>query len=77
MNMVEYLKVKDFTYLEYCDYLQSKYGIGLDDYMTKTFNRKSKCSRTKEGLLAHHKKRILGSCCQPAMLLCCALMNGN
>lgn len=71
MNMVEYLKVKDFTYLEYCDYLQGKYGIGLDDYMTKTFNRKSKCSRTKEGLVAHHKKEdtmILLSTREVAML---------
>ena len=56
MNMSEYLKVKDFTYLEYCDYLQKKYGIGLDDYMTKSYNPKPKCKRTKEGLLAHHKK---------------------
>lgn len=56
MNMSEYLIVKDFTYLEYCDYLQNKYGIGLDDYMTKSYNPKPKCKRTKEGLLAHHKK---------------------
>lgn len=56
MNMTEYLTVKDFTYLEYCDYLQKKYGIGLDDYMTKSYNLKPKCKRTKEGLLAHHKK---------------------
>lgn len=28
MHMDEYLKVKDMTYLQYCDYLQSKYGIG-------------------------------------------------
>ncbi len=56
MNMSEYLIVKDFTYLEYCDYLQRKYGIGLDDYMTKSYNPKAKCKRTKEGLLAHHKK---------------------
>lgn len=54
--MSEYLLVKDFTYLEYCDYLQKKYGIGLDDYMTKSYNPKPKCKRTKEGLLAHHKK---------------------
>lgn len=56
MNMAEYLSIKDFTYLEYCDYLQSKYGIGLDDYMTKGYNPKQKCKRTKEGLVAHHKK---------------------
>lgn len=55
MNLVEYNKVKELNYLEYCDYLQEKYGIGLADYMTKGFNRQVKCSRTKEGLWAHHK----------------------
>ena len=43
------------TYSEYCDYLQGKYGIGIADYMTKSFNKNSKCSRTSEGLIAHHK----------------------
>lgn len=55
MNMEEYQKVKDFTYLEYCDYLQQKYGIGLADFMTRSFNKNPKVTRTKEGLLAHHK----------------------
>lgn len=55
MNIQEYNKVKDFTYLEYCDYLQQKYGIGLSDYMTISWNKNSKCSRTKDGLMAHHK----------------------
>lgn len=55
MNMNEFLKVKEMTYLEYCNYLQDKYGIGRADYMTKSFNKNSKCSRTSEGLIAHHK----------------------
>ena len=55
MNLKEYEKVKGFNYLEYCDYLQSKYGVGLCDYMTKSYNRNSKVSRTKDGLVAHHK----------------------
>ena len=55
MNLVEYEKVKGFTYLEYCDYLQQKYGIGLSDYMTKSWNKNPKVTRTKDGLLAHHK----------------------
>lgn len=55
MNYLEYEKVKKFTYLEYCDYLQKKYGIGLSDYMTKNFNKNKKVTRTKEGLFAHHK----------------------
>ena len=55
MNMEEYMHVKDFTYLKYCDYLQKKYGIGLSDYMTKSWNKNKKVTRTKEGLLAHHK----------------------
>lgn len=39
MKMTEFLQVKEMTYLEYCDYLQKKYGIGLADYMTKSFNK--------------------------------------
>ncbi len=35
MNIREYEKVEGLTYIEYCDYLQRKYGIGLSDYMTK------------------------------------------
>lgn len=55
MNLAEYEKVKNLTYSEYCDYLQKKYGIGLHDYMTKSWNKNSRCSRTKEGLVLHHK----------------------
>lgn len=55
MNMEEYQKVIQMTYLQYCDYLQDKYGIGRADYMTKNFNKNSKVSRTSEGLYAHHK----------------------
>ena len=55
MNMEEYQKVKNLNYLEYCDYLQGKYGIGRADYMTKSFNKNQKVSRAKEGLYAHHK----------------------
>lgn len=55
MNIAEYEKVKDFTYLQYCDYLQTKYGIGHCDYMTKSWNKNRSVTRTGEGLLAHHK----------------------
>ena len=55
MNMREYNKVKGYTYLEYCNYLQKKYGIGRSAYMFKNGNRNPKCSRTSDGLLAHHK----------------------
>ena len=55
MNMNEYNTVRNMTYLQYCDYLQNKYGIGLADFMTKSFNPNSKCKRTKDGLIAHHK----------------------
>ncbi len=54
MNMREYKKVKDMAYLEYCNYLQGKYGISQYDYMTKNFNKIDKCTRTKEGLVIHH-----------------------
>lgn len=53
--MTEYEKVKDYSYLEYCDYLQEKYGIGLCDYMRPSWTKNPKITRTKEGLLAHHK----------------------
>ena len=55
MKFEEYDKVKDFTYLQYCDYLQCKYGIGIADFMTKAWNKNAKVTRTKDGLLAHHK----------------------
>ena len=55
MKISEYEKVKDFTYVEYSDFLQNKYGIGQYDYMTKSWNKNQKCTRTKEGLIAHHK----------------------
>lgn len=55
MNLQEYEKVKNFTYLEYCDYLQQKYGIGLCNYMSESWNKNSKVTRTKEGLYVHHK----------------------
>ena len=56
MNINEYEQVKSLNYLEYCDYLQNKYGIGLSDYIhPKSGWRNKKCSRTKEGLCVHHK----------------------
>ena len=55
MNLQEYEKVKEFTYLEYCDYLQKKYGKAKCDYMTRSWNKNNQVTRTKEGLLAHHK----------------------
>lgn len=55
MNLSEYKRVKGYTYLQYCDYLQNKYGIGLGPYFTKSWNKNKKCTRTKEGLIVHHK----------------------
>lgn len=55
MNLQEYEKIKDYNYLEYCDYLQEKYGFGLCDYMTKNWNKNPKVTRTKDGLYVHHK----------------------
>ena len=55
MNLKEYENVKHFTYLEYCDYLQQKYGIGLCDYMRPNWNKNPKVTRTKDGLYVHHK----------------------
>lgn len=55
MNIQEYEKVKDMDYLEYCDYLQSKYGISTTSYFTKNWSKCSKVTRTAEGLIVHHK----------------------
>lgn len=55
MDINEYEKVKNYTYLEYCDYLQKKYGIGLCDYMRPNWTKNPKVTRTKDGLYVHHK----------------------
>jgi len=55
MNLSEYNHVKNYNYLEYCAYLQEKYGIGLCDYMRPSWTKNPKISRTKDGLYAHHK----------------------
>ena len=55
MNMNEYEKIKDLNYFQYCNYLQSKYGIGKCDYMTKNWRKNSTITRTNEGLICHHK----------------------
>ena len=55
MNLTEYKSVEKLNYLEYCDYLQDKYGIGLCDYMTPNWTKNPKVTRTKDGLYAHHK----------------------
>ena len=55
MKMAEFEQVRGMTYADYCDYLQAKYGIGRADYMTRSFSKNQKVSRTAEGLIAHHK----------------------
>jgi len=55
MDRKEYEKVKNYTYLEYCDYLQQKYGIGKCDYMSEGWKKSSRVTRTKDGLYVHHK----------------------
>ena len=55
MNLTEYKSVEKLNYLEYWDYLQDKYGIGLCDYMTPNWTKNPKVTRTKDGLYAHHK----------------------
>lgn len=55
MDIIEYNRVRFLRYDEYCDYLHMKYGMPEYDYMTKSYNKNVKCTRTKEGLIAHHK----------------------
>ena len=77
MNLQEYEKVRDFTYLEYCDYLQQKYGIGRGNYMTKSWNKNPKVSRTKEGQWHTTNLKIMQLCWQTRILLCKTPLNGN
>ena len=54
MEKKELKKIMKMDYLQYCNYLQDKYGIPKYDYMTKSFNKNPKNSRTSEGLVIHH-----------------------
>lgn len=54
MNLQEYNKVKDFTYRQYCGYLQNKYGKAVCAYMTTRFNKRKEVTRSCEGLYCHH-----------------------
>ena len=54
MNMEEFNKIKKMNYLQYCSYLQDKYGIPKADYMTSNWNRIKRISRANEGLQVHH-----------------------
>lgn len=55
MNLQEYRQVENLTYLEYCDYLQRKYGLAKYNYMSENWKKNPKVTRTKEGLYVHHK----------------------
>lgn len=55
MNIKEYNKVSNLDYEEYCIYLQNKYGLGKYNYMFRSWTKNQNASRTKEGLVAHHK----------------------
>ena len=61
MTLTELNSIKHLTYLEYCSYLQDKYGMSKYDYMDENYNdicfegtKKKKCSRVDEGLFVHH-----------------------
>ena len=51
----EFYKVASMSYVEYCDYLQGKYGKSKYNYFSTNWSRNPKVSRTKEGLFTHHK----------------------
>lgn len=48
MNMSEYMAVKDYSYDEYCQYLNKKYGA-----VRNTYGKKG-CTRPEDGLFVHH-----------------------
>ena len=45
MNIEEYNKVKDFTYNEYCEYLQNKYGKAKLGYFTENWTKRKNITR--------------------------------
>lgn len=55
MDIQEYEKIQNFSYLEYCDYLIAKHGVAKSDYMNRYYEYNKKTSRTFEGLIAHHR----------------------
>ena len=55
VDNVEYEKIKNYTYIEYCNYLQKKYGKPKADYFTPNWSKRN-LSRTNEGLIIHHIK---------------------
>ena len=55
MNLQEYDKIKNLSYLEYCDYLQKKYGVSSVPYFSISWSKNPKATRTSEGLVIHHK----------------------
>ena len=58
MKREEFEKVKNYNYLEYCDYLKEKYGNVKGNYfLTETCKSKNRSiTRGKEGLFIHHIK---------------------
>ena len=56
MDRNEFLREQTMTYDELCDYLQVKYGIPEKPYyLDDTYTNKPYISRTKEGLMVHHR----------------------
>lgn len=54
MDLTEYNKIKNYSYSQYCAYLQNKYGIPKKPYFTHSWTKTQGDSRTKEGLRLHH-----------------------
>lgn len=54
-DLKEYVSIKDLKYDEYCKYLVKKYGKCDIDYFDINFNKNKNISRTREGLICHHK----------------------
>jgi len=54
MNLKEYKKIKEFSYLKYCNYLHKKYGVPLGDFFTQNWSPNKKIKRANEGLYIHH-----------------------
>ena len=71
MNLEEYKKVQNYDYVEYCDYLQNKYGAGLCDYMTKS--RATTLSRRNR--FVFNRKPVLSSLVQNGFVYAFFILN--
>ncbi len=56
MDLLEYKKISNLNYDEYCEYLKTKYGVVNGNYYSPKFTKNNRITRTSDGLIIHHTK---------------------